>query len=146
MDQGYKAIVALQAAPAVSDADLAALRREVLADRCLTLADAEALFALYAAPNHKAEAWTAFFVEALTDFVVWQQRPTGILAEAKAEWLIASAGHHISVTVMALFVNVLAESHSVPVWFLSEVRALATRNWQALDDVRCGAIPACEAA
>jgi hypothetical protein len=146
MDQGYEAIVALQSAPAVRDADLAALRREVLADRSLTLAEAEALFALDGAGNAKTEGWTAFFVEAVTDFVVWQQRPTGILAEAKAEWLISQANAGMSVTVMALLVNVLAESHSVPVWFLSEVRALATRNWQALDDVRCGAIPACEAA
>jgi hypothetical protein len=146
MKQELEAIVALIAAPAVTDADLAALRREVLADRSLSVEEAEALFALDAEPNAKCEGWTAFFVEALTDFLVWQQRPTGILAEAKAEWLMTFAGGTSSVTVMALLVNLLAECHKVPTWFLAEVRGLATRNWAALDDVRCGAIPACEAA
>ena len=146
MDKGYKAIVALRTVSPVVEADLVALRREVLTDRSLTQAEAEALFGLDAARNVKPDGWTSFFVEALTDYVVWQIRPTGTLDEAKAVWLIGQANRSNSVTTMALLVNVLAESHRVPEWFLTEVRGLATRNWQALDDVRCGAIPACEAA
>lgn len=146
MKYGHEAILALIAAPAVTDADVALLRREVLADRSLSVEEAEALFALDAAPNAKSDRWTAFFVEALSDFLVWQQRPTGVLAEAKAEWVMSYAAGTASVTVMALLVNLLAECHKVPTWFLAEVRGLATRNWAALDDVRCGAIPACEAA
>ena len=39
----------------------------------------------------KCPEWTAFFVEAVTDHVVWQSRPSGVVNEAQGEWLIARA-------------------------------------------------------
>ena len=42
--------------------------------------EAEALFALECASNVKCSEWTAFFVEVITDHVVWQARPTVLAA------------------------------------------------------------------
>ena len=146
MDQVNNALTALQAAPGLTDGELTVIRRAVLADQSLSSFEADAFFAIDRGMADKPEGWTAFFVESLTDYVLYQRRPTGTLDAAKAEWLVAHANRGCSVTVMALLVNILAEAHQVPEWFLGEVRNLASRNWVALDDVRCGAIPACEVA
>ena len=91
------------------------------------------MFALEASPALKCAEWTAFFVETITDHVVWQSRPTGVVNESQAEWLLARADAAASLNALALLVNVLAEGHRVPMWLLAAVRARAARGWAGVD-------------
>ena len=59
--------------------DVAWLRREVFAEGEVTREDAEELFAVARARMDNAPEWMELFVELITDHVVWQSRPTGIV-------------------------------------------------------------------
>jgi hypothetical protein len=75
----------------------------------------------------------------ITEHVVWQSRPTGVVDDKQAEWLIARADSCTSVNALAALVNVLGEAHRAPRWFLDAVRVRATSNWAGVDAVLAGA-------
>lgn len=116
---------ALLARDAITEGDVTRLRREVLGHGFVSREAAEALFALDAAPSAKCEGWTTLFVEAITDHVVWQARPTGIVSPRQGEWLLARADEASTPTRLAALVNVLAEAHMVPKLFLAGVKQRA---------------------
>ena len=128
-DRRRQAVNALCAGTEISAADVTALRREVFADGEVTRAEADALFALERAPGAKCVEWTPFFIEAMTDHVVWQARPTGIVNAAQGEWLLEQADLTRTINALAALINVLAEAHRVPLWFVAAVRARAARGW-----------------
>ena len=113
----------------VTAQDVAWLRREVFAEGGVTREDADELFAVAAARMNNAPEWTELFVELITDHVVWQSRPTGVIADEEATWLIERADACQSVEALAVLVNVLSEAHRAPQWFVSAVRARAAQ-WQ----------------
>ena len=125
-------IAALAARPVITEEDVSKLRRRVLRFGFVTRAEAEALFEIDAAPSAKCEAWTALFVEALTDHVVWQSRPTGVVSPEQAEWLLSRVDRAQTVTRLALLVNILGEAHSVPKTFLADVKGRAS-TWPGLE-------------
>ena len=129
MDRGLEAILALKARGAVWDCDIELVTRSVLAGRPLTRAEADALFDVECANIEKCSAWTCFLVEAITDHLVWEDRPTGIIDEEKAEWLLDHVDRAASLNGLAVLVNVLAEAHKVPLWLVSAARARAARGW-----------------
>ena len=55
---------------------------------------------------------------AITDRVVWESRPTGVLSDAQAKWLIERCDSCASVNALAALVNVLGEAHRAPRWFV----------------------------
>ena len=116
----------------VSGLDVAWLRREVFADGEVSREAAEELFAVERSDIVKAPAWTGFFVEMITEHVVWEARPTGVLSDAQAEWLIQRADGCASINALALLVNVLGEAQRAPRWFLAAVRARATKGWSGV--------------
>ena len=61
--------------------------------------------------------------------LVWEARPTGIIDEEKAEWLLDHVDRAASLNGLAVLVNVLAEAHKVPLWLVSAARARAARGW-----------------
>ena len=128
-DGSRAAIVSLMNKPALTAADVANLRRTVLGDNAVTRDEAEALFALECAPVQKCPEWTAFLVEAVTDHVVWQARPTGVVNTPQAEWLVAQVDRAKSVNALAVLVNVLAEAHRVPMWLGAAARGRANAGW-----------------
>ena len=67
---------------------------------------------------NNAPEWVELFVELITDYVVWQSRPTGIVTDDEAKWLIERADGCRSVEALAVLVNVLAEAHRAPQWFV----------------------------
>ena len=95
-------------------------------------ADAEALVAIEREAE-TCEEWTAFFVEAITDLVVWQARPTGVIDAANADWLMAQADATRTINSFALLVNVLAEAHRIPAWLPAAVRGRAA-NWPGVKE------------
>jgi hypothetical protein len=116
----------------VTAQDVAWLRREVFADGEVTREAAEELFAVARAGMSNAPEWMELFVELVTDHVVWQSRPTGVVTDAEAEWLIARADGCKSIEALAVLVNVLAEAHRAPQWFVTAVRARATQ-WPGVE-------------
>ena len=114
----------------VTAQDVGWLRREVFAEGGVSREDADELFAVAAARMNNAPEWTELFVELITDHIVWQSRPTGIVADDDAKWLIARADACESIEALAVMVNVLAEAHRAPQWFVAAVRERAAR-WQA---------------
>ena len=125
-------IAALAQRSVLTDEDVNKLRRRVLRFGFVTRAEAEALFEIDAAPSVKCESWTALFVEALTDHIVWQSRPTGVVSREQADWLLARADAAQTITRLALLVNILAEAHSVPKDFLAAVKSRAA-TWPGVE-------------
>lgn len=117
----------------VSGLDVAWLRREVFADGVVSREAAEELFAVARADVAKAPNWTEFFVEMITEHVLWQAGAPGVLPEDAAAWLIAQADAARSADALAALTNVLAEANRVPQWFIAAVRARAVRGWPGVD-------------
>ncbi|MBB4198092.1 hypothetical protein CCR94_20600 [Rhodoblastus sphagnicola] len=100
------------------------LRRALFEDEVLARPEAEALFALERAQKGRAgRDWTKFFVETLTDHLVWRGQPGKILDHETARWLIVEADRNLTPAVYALLAHVLAEAESAPAWFVEAVRA-----------------------
>jgi hypothetical protein len=112
------------AAEAMTPAKVRQLRRALYEDEVLSRSEAEALFALERAQKGRAgRDWTKFFVEILTDHLVWRGQPEKILDHERASWLIAQADRDLSPAVYALLAHVLAEVEGAPAWFVEAVRA-----------------------
>jgi hypothetical protein len=139
VDRSRSIISAMIVGGKVTPLDVAWLRREVFADGVVTREAADELFEVERAPINKAPEWTDFFVEMVTEYALWQTRPTGVLNEAQGEWLLKQADSCMTVNVLAALVNVLGEAHRAPLWFLAAVRARAQRDWAGLDAAIAGA-------
>jgi hypothetical protein len=96
---------------------VAMLRGEVFGDGVVTRGEAEALFALDATARDKCQEWPVFFVEAVTDYIVHQEKPAGYISEDNADWLVRTIsrdGMVDSLTELELLVHVLEEAKSSP--------------------------------
>lgn len=82
----------IKARGSIKDGDVLKLRRALLEEPQISMADAEALFALNDACPIKDPAWAGFFVETIADFVVHQMQPDGYVVAEKAAWLTARLG------------------------------------------------------
>ena len=116
----------------VTPRDVASLHRHLFAESSLDRAEAESLFDLERAALSRCDTWTAFFIEAVTDHVVWGERPTGRLDEGAARWLMAEVDATRTPASFALLVNILDEASGVPSWFPAAVRACAAAGWPGL--------------
>ncbi len=102
----------------VKDADVAKFRRVFMADGAMTAEEAELLFQLNDTCTLKDPSWSDFFIEAVTDYVVVQEKPQGYLTAANAEWLIKRVSHDGVVqsrTELELIVNVLDKARWAPI-------------------------------
>ena len=75
--------------------DVRRLQRDVLPDGVSSRPQAELLLRLDAAVARVDRAWIDWLVAAITDFVVWGERPTGAVETEAALWLkelLAAAG------------------------------------------------------
>ena len=134
IDRSRTIISAMILGRRVTAQDVAWLRREVFGDGEVTREAADELFAVARARMNNAPEWTEFFVEMITDHVVWQSRPTGVVSDAEAEWLIERADECKTIDALAVLVNVLAEAHRAPEWFVAAVRARADGGWPGVDE------------
>ena len=129
--EGRALIDGIAAAGRIGADDLASLREYFSAVAPLTRTDAEALFELDRTICETHDGWTAFFVETVTDYIVWQSRPTGLVNGAQAEWLLAQADAGCTLNAFAILVNVLAEADRVPAWLPAAVHGRAAA-WPAV--------------
>jgi hypothetical protein len=97
--------------------DVLMLRREVFGDGVVSRAEAEKLFALDRACRERCTEWTEFFVEALTDFIVHQEKPRGYVSGEQADWLIGAIAENGIVETeseLELLVAILEKAKSSP--------------------------------
>jgi hypothetical protein len=97
--------------------DVLVLRRHVYFDGLVSPHDANAIFWLNeACPSGDAE-WADFFVEAVTDHLINQQKPHGYLDQGNADFLarrILRDGRVTSHTELELLVNLIEKAAFVP--------------------------------
>ena len=111
----------------VTKDDVAALRGSDMALGLRSRAEAEMMFAIERGRGEKCRAWGEFLVETLTDFVVWDQRPSGTLTEETALWLADQVDETPTPACLALLVAVTDEAEVVPAWFVPAVRLRASK-------------------
>lgn len=77
-------------------------------------AEAEMLITMDHALAEPAPDWTAFFVESMTEFLVWGRRPTGRITESDLDWLIGVCADAPSPSTPALLFALVREAEEVP--------------------------------
>ena len=120
-------LAALVGKRSITREDVALLRSSDVAFGIRSRAEAEMMFAIERQRGDRCRAWGEFLVEALTDFAVWDQRPSGVLTEEAALWLSDQVGEKPTPACLALLVAVLDEVETVPAWFVPAVRVRATK-------------------
>lgn len=102
----------------INGGDILSLRRVFYEDGIVSVDEAELLFRLNDVCPEQHTDWADFFVEAVTEFVVYQERPQGYLTASNAHWLIDRISHDGKVqskTELELLVNVLDKARWAPV-------------------------------
>ena len=125
IDRSRTIISAMILGRRVSAQDVGWLRREVFADREVTREAADELFAVVRAAMDNASEWKEFFIEMIAEHVVRQSEPAGVISEERAAWLLARVDECKSVEALAALVNVCAEAHRAPDWFVAAVKERA---------------------
>ena len=90
--------------------DVRNLRRQVFPDGVISDAEASAVFRLDHACTEKDGEWTRFYVDALTDYFVWQSAPKGYVGDSQAARLIAEIsrdGRVDTTSELELLINVV---------------------------------------
>jgi hypothetical protein len=111
LDQNLRAKGAIEAEHALQ------LRRMIYSKGSVTKHDADVLFKLDSACSKKHPAFAALYVEALTDYFVWQVEPKGYVTDELAAYLIKNVtadGHVSAKTELELVLNVVHWARQVP--------------------------------
>ncbi|MCP4329086.1 MAG: hypothetical protein GY791_11680 [Alphaproteobacteria bacterium] len=114
---GTRALDALADKGAITEDDVRALRRDIFADGVADRREAELIFRIDRTVPAKHESWNAFYVEALTDHVVWKVEPKKYVSEENARFLIdniCADGRIDSGTELELLINVIHWARSCP--------------------------------
>lgn len=101
--------------------DAAAVRRAIYGgDGQVTDVEADALIAIEQTRETFCAEWSSLYVEALTDYVLMQQPPSGYLSEANAEWLQSRIKRRKEPSPdcdVALVANIIENASEVPASF-----------------------------
>jgi hypothetical protein len=103
---------------AIDDGDISRLRQIFYRDGILSPYEADLIFKLHDACADTPPAWPGLFIEAMTDFIVFQEQPQGYMTARNAEWLIDKVsrdGVVKSKIELELVVNVLDKARWSPV-------------------------------
>ncbi len=114
----------------IKDADVSRFRRIFYEDGIVASDECDLLFKLNSKCDIQEPDWAPFFVEAVTDYIVFQERPQGYLTADNAHWLldrIAKPGKILSKTEFELVINVIDKARWAPVslakYALEQVKA-----------------------
>jgi len=97
--------------------DVLALRRCTFGDGHVSRQEADALFHLDGSTTEKCAEWTAFFLEAIVDYIVHQEKPSGYVSDDNALWLVEHVARDGLVrgdTELELLIRVLERSMRSP--------------------------------
>lgn len=134
-EQRRAEILALESVEFIDLGMVQRLRREIFSDGVIERADAEALFAVERRCIPACAEWRDFFIEAIVDHLLWQCRPSGVLSEEQATWLIAQADRARTLSAFAILVAILDEAERTPRWFGPAVKRRAQDGWPGLEEV-----------
>lgn len=98
--------------------DILQLRRVFYEDGIIAADEAELLFAMNDACKSYHHEWPEFLIEAITDYIVFQEAPRGYLTAANARWLIDRVSNDGKIdrkSELDLIVNVLDKARWAPV-------------------------------
>ena len=101
----------------ISAEDVLRLRREVFRDGIVDPIEAHDVFRLDHACQGKDPSWTQFYVDALTDFFVWQAKPKGYVSDELGDFLIqnvAGDGRVDTTSELELLINVIHWATACP--------------------------------
>ncbi len=104
------AVAGIKSQSRIRSEDVLGLRRQVYGDHTIDRQEADALIALNSACPDQCPEWHDFLVEAITDYIVHQEKPAGYIVAGNAEWLIAAVsrdGKVTTLTELELLVRVL---------------------------------------
>jgi len=88
MTEALRIIAAeIEARGRICFADVRRLERDILPDGIASREQAEALITLDRVAGRADRSWADWFVAVMVDFVVWSERPTGVVNEDAARWL-----------------------------------------------------------
>jgi hypothetical protein len=102
----------------IKEADIAGFRRVLYEDGVISADEAELLFRLNDACTLKDAAWADLFIEGITDYIVFQERPQGYVTASNGHWLmdrVSKDGKIDSKTELELVVNILDKARWAPV-------------------------------
>jgi hypothetical protein len=129
-----KEVQAILSRGRITAEDVLQLRHRVFWKGVVPAKDADMVFALNDRLGASADpTWSPFFVEALTDYLVMQEHPSGYISEDNVHWLIeriSHSGHVDTATELELLVKILERAKFSP-------PALAAF---ALDQVKIGVV------
>src|SRR4051812_37164106 len=101
----------------VRDSDVAVLRRALDRSVRRTTQDADALFRIQDCCPVRDPAWSDFFIETVTDFLIREIEPTGYLTSEQTAWLVerlAPTGRIETKTELDLLLNVVEKARWAP--------------------------------
>lgn len=111
------AVAGLGDAERITPDDVKLMRGEIFRDGVVTRGEAEALFALDRSRDDSCSEWTVFLAEAITDFVVRQERPAGYVSDEQASWLmeaISDGGIVRTPALLELLVRIIEVAETSP--------------------------------
>ena len=106
------------AASKIAESDVQKFRRIFYEDGIVNADEAELLFKLDGQCAVKCAGWSEFFIEGVTDFIVFQALPQGYVTVDNSNWLIdrlSKDGKVESQTELELVVNVLDKARWAPI-------------------------------
>jgi hypothetical protein len=128
----------------VTPEDVLAVRRSVWPDGKVSDTEAGIVFELNRLIREPSDEWRAFFIEALTDYVVNQKAPRGYVDEANAAWLISQVdqdGAPVSRLEIELVVKVIERALNCPAslrsWALARIEDSVIAGTKTVDAGEC---------
>ncbi len=101
----------------VKEADVAILRSAFRNEPTILPSDVDGLLRAHSLARVQAPSWWAFFIDTLTEYVVFELEPEGYVTAGQAGWLvsrISDAGRVRTKTEHDLLVNVIDKARWVP--------------------------------
>ncbi len=101
----------------ISAEDVLAVRRIIYADGKISADEAEWLFELNDGAADQSPEWHHLFIEALTEYVVYQAEPRGYVSDENVRWLISRITRGVYVqtdTELELLINALEKAIVAP--------------------------------
>ncbi len=127
---GTDIVGAIIARKTITSTDVTWLRQEVFMDGVTDDKEAEAVFRLNEECTEKDESWNQLYVDALTDYFVWQASPRGYVDEGHAQYLtrrIMRDNRIESTTELELLANIIHWADNCPPE-LAELLLMAVRE------------------
>ncbi len=98
----------------VTSENVLELRRNVFEDGVMTRGEAQMLLDIDRASKDKCADWAPFLYEAVSDYIVHQERPAGYISQDNAVWLQNTLANDSAETTTGLLVHVLEKARSAP--------------------------------